>query len=164
MSWNPETEKGHIRRVKRVATLAASSLPQASTAPHWEGQPRPTFSAVERKQSPRYTSSSPALQDTSQEALLGLIHRDHCGNQGLTTKDQREMEKGAELTASSAKILAEHIPLCSCTWAELCPSTETSQWPCLAGELTMRFCPVLVKSQWAVSVVELFYDLIQAQK
>lgn len=60
------------------------------------------------KESPRWTTS---IWDTSRRPTQVLPHGDHQRNQlGLTTGDQREMEKGAELTANTAQALENGIP------------------------------------------------------
>ena len=66
-------QEGSRYKGKRSAfPLNASTIPQASTGPHWEGpRPGPTAPPVE-KESPRWTPRVPALQDASQKVHSGL--------------------------------------------------------------------------------------------
>lgn len=147
--WTTEFKKNCIRKVRAVATLYIT--PPTRRAPEYTFLPVGEEPKVDI-QLPHHCRTLP------RRPILVSPHGDQQGYlQGLTNKNQREMEKGVGLS-NLGKLhlcLQWHPRRDPSQW--LCSSADLNQWAHLARELSWQFCLIWVPSQQTVLAVGPFY-------
>lgn len=109
-------------------------------------------------ESPRQTLSSPNVVKHFRRPTQVLPHGDHQVNlQGLTMGIRQR--KRASLTSTSARILVDRIPACSCDQAEIQASgfanlQNKARGPSVGTEFRWQFCLIWIFSQQATPITE----------
>lgn len=99
--------------LRKGCTLNAMPLPLASPASCQKGLPGLMVSPMGKRQ-PRWTSSFPSMMGhfpvgPLESHFMGIA----AGIRSLTTGDQIETKKETQIIATSAQVLADHVPACS---------------------------------------------------